>query len=232
MPRILVVEDEPAIALGLRNDLTLEGYSVEVAADGEAASRRVVEASFDLILLDVMLPKKDGFAVCRDLRRAGLKTPIIMLTARAQDAEKVLGLGLGADDYVTKPFSPMELCARIKAVLRRSSPREIDQYRFGSVEVDFARGVVRRDGQAIDLTPLELKVLAALIRARGRLLSRDQVIEHVWGLGVSMSDRVVDNHVMNLRRKLEQSPAEPRYIVSARGLGYRFENPDDNQLDS
>ena len=230
--RILVVEDEPAIALGLKNDLTLEGYLPEVAADGDTALRRAAETRFDLILLDVMLPKKDGFTVCRDLRRAGVRTPIIMLTARAQESDKLLGLGLGADDYVTKPFSPLELCARIKAVLRRSAPVSSERHRFGAVDVDFARGLVRRNGTAVDLTALELKVLAALIRASGRLLSREQLIEGAWGRGVSISDRVVDNHIMNLRRKLEDAPANPRYLISVRGLGYRFQNPDDDQTDS
>jgi len=230
--RILVVEDEPAIALGLKNDLALEGYTPEVAMDGDVAVRRASETAFDLILLDVMLPKKDGFAVCRDLRRAGVTTPIIMLTARAQESDKVFGLGLGADDYVTKPFSPLELCARIKAVLRRAAPARSERYRFGSVDVDFSRGVARRDARPVDLTALELKVLAALIHARGRLLSREQMIEAAWGRGVSISDRVVDNHVMNLRRKLEEDPAAPRYLLSVRGLGYRFENPDDEQTNS
>ena len=232
MTRILVVEDEPGIALGLRNDLSLEGYAVEVAEDGETASRRATEAAFDLILLDIMLPRKDGFAVCRDLRRAGLKTPIIMLTARAQEAEKVLGLGLGADDYVTKPFSPMELCARIKAVLRRTAGEQPELYRFGNVEVDFARCLARRAGVPVDLTPLEFKVLAALIQARGRLLNRDQLIDQAWGAGISVTDRVVDNHILNLRRKLEEKPAEPRYLLSVRGLGYRFENPDGNVIET
>ena len=230
--RILIVEDEPAIALGLKNDLALEGYSPEVAADGDTAVRRASETPFDLILLDVMLPKKDGFAVCRDLRRAGVTTPIIMLTARAQESDKLLGLGLGADDYVTKPFSPLELCARIKAVLRRTAPVQTERHRFGGVEADFSRGIVRRNGQTVDLTALELKVLAALVRARGHLLTREQIIDGAWGRGVSISDRVVDNHVMNLRRKLEDDPASPRYLVSARGLGYRFENPDDEQTKS
>jgi DNA-binding response OmpR family regulator len=230
--KILVVEDEPAIALGLKNDLALEGYSPEVAADGDTALRRASETPFDLILLDVMLPKKDGFSVCRDLRRAGVTTPIIMLTARAQEPDKLLGLGLGADDYVTKPFSPLELCARIKAVLRRTGPEQTERYQFGDVDVDFSRGIARRAGRTVDLTALELKVLAALVRARGRLLSREQVIEAAWGRGVSISDRVVDNHVMNLRRKLEHDPAEPRHIVSVRGLGYRLENPDDEQTKS
>jgi len=230
--RILIVEDEPAIALGLKNDLALEGYQPEVAADGDTALRRASEKPFDLILLDVMLPKKDGFAVCRDLRRSGVTTPIIMLTARAQESDKLLGLGLGADDYVTKPFSPLELCARIKAVLRRAAPAQTERYRFGAVDIDFSRGVVRRRGEVVELTALELKVLAALVRARGRLLTREQVIEEAWGRGVSITDRVVDNHMMNLRRKLEDDPSAPRYLISVRGIGYRFENPDDEQTKS
>jgi DNA-binding response OmpR family regulator len=230
MTRILIVEDEPAIAFGLRNDLELEGYTTELAADGETAWRRASESSFDLILLDAMLPRKDGFTVARDLRRAGVKTPIILLTARAQESDKVLGLELGADDYITKPFSPLELCARIKAVLRRTAVEQPERYRFGEVEVDFAGCVARRQGATVDLTPLEFKVLAALIRARGRLLARDQLIDQAWGPGVSITDRVVDNHIMNLRRKLEASPAEPRYLLSVRGLGYRFENPEENVM--
>jgi len=226
--RILVVEDEPGIALGLRNDLTMEGYSVEVAADGEAAFERGRAGAFDLILLDVMLPRKDGFAVCRELRRAGVKTPVILLTARAQEAEKVLGLELGADDYVTKPFSPLELCARIKAVLRRTASGQPNVCRFGEVELDFDRCLARRAGAPVDLTPLEFKVLAALIEARGRLLSRDQLIEQVWGKGVSITDRVVDNHILNLRRKLEVTPTQPRHLLSVRGLGYRFGDPAEN----
>ena len=222
MTRILVVEDEPGIALGLRNDLTLEGYAVEVAADGETASLRARQTRFDLILLDVMLPRRDGFAVCRELRRAGVNTPVILLTARAQEAEKVLGLELGADDYVTKPFSPLELCARIKAVLRRAGGERPRLCRFGDVEVDFERCLARRAGARVDLTPLEFQVLEALLEAGGRLLSRESLIERVWGRGVSISDRVVDNHVLNLRRKLEEKPAEPRYLLSVRGLGYRL----------
>ena len=180
MPKILVVEDEPGIALGLEEDLKLEGYEVEVVRDGETASTRAKEADFDLILLDVMLPRKDGFQVCRDLRRAGRKTPIILLTAKAQEAEKVLGLQLGADDYVTKPFSPLELCARIKAVLRRTTAALPEAYRFGEMEVDFARAELRRAGKPVDLTPIEFKLLTVLIRSRGRVLSREQLIEQVW----------------------------------------------------
>jgi DNA-binding response OmpR family regulator len=232
MTRILVVEDEPGIAFGLKKDLTCEGYAVEVAADGETAVERAREGPFDLILLDIMLPRKDGFAVCRELRRGGVKTPIILLTARALEAEKVLGLELGADDYVTKPFSPMELCARIKAVLRRTAGKQAEVCRFGGIEVDFERCLARRAGAAVDLTPLEFKVLATLIRASGRLLSREQLIDQVWGSGISITDRVVDNHILNLRRKLEDKPAEPQFLLSVRGLGYRFGNPDEKQTET
>jgi two-component system alkaline phosphatase synthesis response regulator PhoP len=218
------VEDEPGIALGLEGDLQLEGYDVEVARDGETGLRRAREGAFDLILLDVMLPRKDGFAVCRELRRAGLSVPIIVLTAKSQEAEKVLGLELGADDYVTKPFSPLELRARIKAVLRRKGGGEtIEVYRFGDVEVNFTRAEVRRGDAVVEITPLEFKMLAAFIRLRGRVLTRDQLLNEVWGRDSSPGDRVVDNHVMNLRRKIEDQPDAPRYVISLRGMGYRFD---------
>ena len=223
MAKILVVEDEPAIALGLKNDLKLEGYSVEVAGDGETALRRAGREAFDLILLDLMLPRKDGLAVCRELRHAGIRTPIIMLTAKAQEAEKVLGLELGADDYVTKPFSPLELRARVKAILRRASAEAPEVYRFGDIEVDFTRAEVRRAGAAVDMTPLEFKLLSTFIRRRGRLLTRERLLDEVWRPDSSPTDRVIDNHIMNLRRKIEPAPNESRYIVSVRGLGYRFD---------
>src|SRR5262249_51078785 len=171
MPRILIVEDEPSISFGLELDLKTEGYVVEVVEDGEAAVQRGREGSFDVIVLDLMLPKKDGFEVCRELRRGGIRTPILMLTAKSQDTEKVLGLDLGADDYVTKPFSPKELRARIRALLRRRAEGEPDErYRFSDVEVDFARGEVRRGGAVVDMTPLEFKLLGAFVKNRGRVL--------------------------------------------------------------
>jgi two-component system alkaline phosphatase synthesis response regulator PhoP len=224
MTKILVVEDDANIALGLEYDLGLEGYSVEVAKDGETACRLARESPFDLMVLDIMLPRKDGFAVCRELRRAGIKTPILILTAKTQEAEKVLGLELGADDYVTKPFSPLELRARIKALLRRTATEAPDLYRFNDLEVDFNRCEVRRTGKHVDLTPIEYKLLTVLIRSRGRLLSREQLLDAVWGAGSSPTDRVVDNHMMNLRRKIEPQPHSPRHLLSVRGLGYRFED--------
>ena len=223
MTTILVVEDERGIALGLEEDLTLEGYAVEIARDGEEALRRAREQAFGLILLDVMLPGKDGFQVCRELRKGGVQTPIILLTARTQEAEKVLGLQLGADDYVSKPFSPLELRARIQAVLRRTAgPAAVEVHRFGDAEIDLARGEVRRDGRVVDLTPVEFKLLAEFVRRRGRVLSRRQLLDAVWG-DAHCVERVVDTHVSNLRRKIEPSPDEPRHIVSLRGMGYRFD---------
>ena len=224
MTRILVVEDEPGIALGLEDDLKMEGYEVETVGDGVAATLRARETVFDLILLDVMLPGKDGFEVCRELRHAGLRTPILMLTAKTQEAEKVMGLELGADDYVTKPFGTRELRARIKALLRRGNgEQELERCRFGDVEVDFQRGELRRAGNAVDLTPIEFKLLALFIRARGRVLSRDRLLAGAWGPDTFASERIVDNHIVNLRRKIEQDPANPRYLRNVRGLGYRFD---------
>jgi DNA-binding response OmpR family regulator len=224
MTRILVVEDEPAIALGLEDDLRMEGYGVEVLGDGVAAARRAREGAFDLILLDIMLPGKDGFEVCRELRRAGVRTPILMLTAKTQEAEKVMGLELGADDYVTKPFGTRELRARIKALLRRSAGEtQPECFRFADVEVDFARGEVRRGGRAVELTPIEFRLLSQFVQARGRVLSRDQLLDAGWGTDQLASARIVDNHIANLRRKIEDDPANPRFLRNVRGLGYRFD---------
>jgi DNA-binding response OmpR family regulator len=221
--RILVVEDEPGIALALEVDLTAEGYAVEIASDGQTATLRAREGTFDLVLLDVMLPGKDGFDVCRDLRRAGLRMPIILLTAKTQEAEKILGLELGADDYVTKPYSPRELRARIKAALRRASDALPQVYRFDDLEVDFTRYEVRRGGRALDVTPIEFKLLTVLVRHRGRVLTRQQLLDEAWGHGTFVTDRVVDNQILNLRKKIEPVPAAPRYVSSVRGAGYRFD---------
>ncbi|MBI4910878.1 MAG: response regulator transcription factor [Acidobacteria bacterium] len=225
MPKILVVEDERDIALVLKNDLKLEGYDVDAVHDGLDGLERARAGGYDLILLDVMLPKKDGYAVCRELRAAGVRTPVLMLTARAQEAEKILGLELGADDYVTKPFSPLELRARVKALLRRAAPATelVETSLFGDIEVDFARAEVRRAGALIETTPIELKLLSTFIKRRGRVLTREQLLDEVWGLNSAPTDRVIDNHIMNLRRKIETDPQQPRYIVAVRGLGYRFD---------
>ena len=221
---VLIVEDERGIAMALEDDLTLEGYRVEVIGDGAEAVKRARTTAFDVILLDVMLPGKDGFEVCRELRRSGINTPIVMLTARAQEAEKVLGLEAGADDYVTKPFGVRELRARIAALLRRSgggsTPRVV---RVGDVDVDFDRGEIRRGNEISQLTPLEFKLLQVFVRATGRILSREQLISEAWGPNTFVSDRVVDNHIGSLRRKLEPDATEPRHLKNIRGLGYRFD---------
>jgi len=222
--RILIVEDEPGIALGLEDDLTMEGYQVEIAGDGAAASDRARDGNFDLILLDVMLPGKDGFEICRELRRGGLRTPILMLTAKTQEAEKVMGLELGADDYVTKPFGTRELRARIRALLRRAGGEsENAPFRFGDVEVDFERGELRRCGKPLDLTPIEFKLLGLFVHSRGRVLSRERLVAGVWGPDTFSCERIVDNHIASLRRKIEPDPANPRYLRNLRGLGYRFD---------
>jgi two-component system alkaline phosphatase synthesis response regulator PhoP len=224
MTRILIVEDEPGIALGLEDDLKMEGYEVEVIADGNAACRRARETKFDLILLDVMLPGKDGFEVCRELRHRGLKSPILMLTAKVQEAEKVLGLELGADDYVTKPFGTRELRARIKALLRRDNPqRSSDIYSFDEMEVDFGRAELRRAGQLVELTAIEFRLLSVFIRSRSRVLTREQLLAGAWAPDTFASDRVVDNHIANLRKKIEKDPLNPRLLRNVRGLGYRFD---------
>ena len=224
MTRILVVEDEPGIALGLEDDLTLEGYAVEVLHDGLAASKRAREMPFDLIVLDVMLPGKDGFEVCRELRRHGIQTPILMLTARAQESEKVVGFEVGADDYVVKPFGPRELRARIAALLRRSRGAAAPATtRIGDAEVDFDRAQIRRGDAVMPLTPLEFRLLRVLIRARGRILTREQLIAEAWGTNTFVIDRVVDNHIGSLRRKIEPDASEPRYLRNVRGIGYCLE---------
>jgi two-component system response regulator RegX3 len=217
------VEDEPDIALGLQLDFRDEGHEVEVVGNGNDAARRAREPGWDLILLDVMLPGRDGFEICRDLRLARLRTPVLMLTAKAQEAEKVMGLDMGADDYVTKPFSPRELRARMRALLRRSAPETEPIQHVGASEVDFSRAEVRRNGASVDLTAIELKMIQMFLREPGRVLTRAQVIDQVWGHGVAITDRVVDTHIVKLRRKLGDDAASPRYIVSVRGIGYRFE---------
>jgi len=224
MSRILIVEDEPGIALGLEDDLKMEGYEVEVLADGNAACRRALDTAFDLIVLDVMLPGKDGFDVCRELRRRGMSSPILMLTAKAQEAEKVMGLELGADDYVTKPFGTRELRARIKALLRRSNTdRSGGSYSFADVEVDFERAELRKAGKPVELTAIEFRLLSVFIRARGRVLSREQLLAGAWAPDTFASDRVVDNHIANLRKKIEPDPVNPKFLRNVRGLGYRFD---------
>jgi DNA-binding response OmpR family regulator len=225
--RILVVEDDRAIATALEDDLRLEGYDVEVASDGPSALQRASSSRFELMLLDVMLPGKDGFEVCRELKRRGVDTTILLLTARGGESDKVLGLDLGADDYVTKPYSPRELRARIRVLLRRRSTGERpDVVRFGDCELDMARGELRRGGRPVPATPLEFKLLTLFATRPGRVLTRRVLIDEAWGHDIAVTERVVDNQIANLRKKLEPSPAEPRFLKSVRGIGYRFDLED------
>ncbi len=223
MSRILIVEDEESLALALEDDLRREGYEVLAVADGESAAREGSTGSWDLIVLDVMLPKKDGFEVCREVRQAGVQTPILLLTARTHEAEKVLGLELGADDYVTKPYSARELRARIKALLRRGATSEAKTHTFGDAELDLTRCELRRAGKPVELTPLEYKLLAVFVRHAGCMLTRQRLLDEAWGPGTFVTERVVDNQVTNLRRKIEPDPEHPRFIINLRGLGYRFD---------
>jgi DNA-binding response OmpR family regulator len=225
MLQILVVEDESTIAAGLRDNLEVEGYAVEVVDDGDVALDRILKGRLDLIVLDVMLPGRDGFAVCREVRAAGVRTPIIMLTAKGQEVDKVVGLELGADDYVTKPFSPRELLARIKAVLRRAveGPEQCKVYRFGNVVVDTGKFEVTRDGERIDLTATEFKLLQVLLEHRGQVRTIDQLLDEVWGKDVFLSDRVIYTHLNNLRHKIEKDPHNPEFLTGVRGVGYRFD---------
>lgn len=218
MARILIVEDEREIADALEYDLKLDGYEVGVARDGDSGTAHGRESGWDLILLDIMLPKKDGFEVCRELRRGGVKTPVIFLTARTQEAEKVQGLDLGANDYVTKPFSARELRARIRARLREKPGDSDEILSLGDVEVDVARGEIRRAGVNVEATPMEFRLLLTLVKNRGRVLSRERLIDLAWGNGTFVTDRAVDAHIVNLRRKVGQE-----CIASVRGMGYRFD---------
>jgi two-component system alkaline phosphatase synthesis response regulator PhoP len=223
--RILLVEDEPSLILTLSDRLISEGYRVETASDGEQALARVEEGPFDLILLDVMLPRKNGFDVCRDLRQRGVDIPVLMLTARSQVVDRVVGLKLGADDYLTKPFEMIELLARIEALLRRgrtplAAPAET--YAFGNVQVDFRRAEVRRDGQLLSLSALELRLLRHFIENRGLVLSREELLDRVWGYDATAVTRTVDVHVASLRQKIEPNPSRPQHIVTVHRLGYKF----------
>jgi two-component system alkaline phosphatase synthesis response regulator PhoP len=221
--RILLVEDDSSLVLALSDRLGSEGYRVDCVKDGEAGLERAMQGAYDLILLDVMLPGKSGFDVCRELRRRSVGTPILMLTARAQVTDKVEGLHLGADDYLTKPFEFIELLARIEALLRRlhTEPR-IKEFHFGDVEINFVSADVVRNGAPVKLSALEYQLLRHLIENKGVLLSRNDLLDAVWGVDAMPSTRTVDVHIAWLRQKLEPDPHKPQFILTVRGLGYKF----------
>ena len=224
MTRILVVEDDAAILRGLKDNLLAESYEVLTAADGEAGFRLIHDQKPDLVILDLMLPRMSGYEVCRRLREEGDRTPLLMLTARGEEADRVLGLELGADDYVTKPFSVRELLARVKALLRRANPPKPlpEELCFDDVVVDFRRYEVRKGGQRIEMTRKEFGVLQYLASRSGEVVRRDELLEEVWDYKNYPTTRTVDNHVLSLRAKLEAEPAEPRYLITVHGVGYKL----------
>ncbi len=226
MPKkILIVEDEPGILVSLKDEFESQGYVVYAAEDGEEGLELARGEKPDLIILDIMLPVLDGYEVCKRLRMEGDNTPIIMLTVKDKEVDKVLGLELGADDYVTKPFSFRELTARVKAVFRRTEERlkDLTRFGFGNVELDFEKYEAKKGGQKLDLTTLEFHMLKFFIQNKGKVLSRDNFLDRIWGEdNVSVSFRTVDSHVANIRKKIEDEPASPKHILSIRSIGYKF----------
>jgi two-component system, OmpR family, alkaline phosphatase synthesis response regulator PhoP len=224
--RILLVEDEKGLIVTLTDRLESEGFAVVSAADGKSGFELASSEQFDLIILDVMLPKKNGYDIARDLRQKGIQTPILMLTAKGETIDKVLGLKLGADDYLTKPFEVMELLARVEALLRRS-PTQAEAapngaFRFGEIGVDFKRAEVTRASQQVDLSAMEFRLLQFFIENRGTVHTRDELLDAVWGYDAMPTTRTVDVHVAWLRQKLEENPRHPQYIQTVHGMGYKF----------
>jgi DNA-binding response OmpR family regulator len=228
MTTVLAIEDDPAILRGLSDNLRFEGYDVITATDGETGYRMQQERQPDLILLDLMLPRMSGLEFCRKLRGEGIQTPVLMLTARSEEADRVLGLDLGADDYVAKPFSVRELMARVRALLRRSQPRADgaealpDELRFDATEIDFRSYEARRDGTPVEMTRKEFAILRYLASRSGEVVTRDDLLNEVWGYDQYPSSRTVDNHVAGLRAKLERDASQPEHIKTVHGVGYKF----------
>ena len=225
MPTILVVEDEPDMQRGLKDNLEFENYAVEMAADGESALKKISEHTYDLIILDVMLPKISGLDVCKRTRKQGITTPIIMLTARGEEIDKVLGLELGADDYVTKQFGVRELLARVKALLRRaegSAGVASERMVLGTLEVDFMAYMAAREGEPLSLTPKEIDILKYFWHHRNKTVTREELLTNVWGYDESYSTRTVDNFILKLRQKIEADPANPKHILTIHGVGYKL----------
>lgn len=222
---ILLIEDEPGLVVTVTDLLASEAYAIESARDGETGLKLALDSRFDLIILDVMLPGRNGFEICRGVRERGIGTPILMLTARAQVTDRVVGLRIGADDYLVKPFDPAELLARVEALLRRgrkSGQPGVKHVEFGEIEVDFDKAEVRRNGNAVNLASKELRLLRYLVENRGRVISRDELLRNVWEYACDVSSRTIDTHIAWLRQKLENNPQFPQYIHTIRGKGYRF----------
>jgi DNA-binding response OmpR family regulator len=224
MNRILIIEDEADLARGLKDNCEFDGYEVELCGDGESGIARAIASSPDLILLDLMLPKVGGIDVCRNLRAKSLSIPIIMLTARGTDVDKLLGFEVGADDYVTKPFNVAELMARIRVHLRRYNPVVIgpERYEFGDIKLDFRRHLATKAGIGLDLTPREFDLLRYFIQHRGEAVTREDLLDHVWGLNNYPLTRTVDIHIARVRQKIERSADQPRFIITIHKKGYKF----------
>ncbi len=226
MEKILIIDDDEELCELVSEYLTVEGFEIETVHDGETGLNEALKEEHDLVILDVMLPKKNGFDVCRDLRKEGIETPILMLTAKGETIDKVLGLKLGADDYLTKPFEMMELLARIEAILRRSPKTSTNgsknNFQFGDVEIDFKRAEVLKNKSTIELSAMEFKLLQFLIENRGNVHSRDELLDAVWGYDAMPTTRTVDVHIAWLRQKLEANPKHPKYIQTVHGFGYKF----------
>ena len=224
MPRILIVDDEPNMRLGLKDNLEFEGYEVDLEADSEEGLQKILDVNFDLVLLDVMMPKLSGFDVCKTIRKKGLNTPVLLLTAKGQEIDKVLGLEFGADDYVTKPFSLRELLARIKAVLRRGENLNPDEtkIKIGNVDVNFQNYTALKDNEEIQLSHKEFEILNYLWKHRNQTVSRDDLLEKIWGYEESPTTRTVDNFILKLRQKIESDPNHPRVIITVHGIGYKL----------
>jgi DNA-binding response OmpR family regulator len=224
--RMLIVEDDPEVGMGLEDFFHLKGYDVNRVAEGDKALQLMtLLPPYDIVLLDVMLPKKNGFDVLREARKAGVTSPVLMLTVKGQEEDKIQGFGLGADDYMTKPFSADELAMRVKAVLRRSKPaadQPVDTYRFGGVVVNFTNHMAHANGEEIQFTALEFDILRYFIEHRGRTVSRKQLLRDVWGISGDITTRTIDRHVASLRKKIEPDPAVPKYIETVYGIGYKF----------
>jgi DNA-binding response OmpR family regulator len=221
---ILIIEDEPSMRLGLRDNLEIEGYHVDTASDGEEGLSKIRTSAFDLILLDVMLPKVSGFDVCKTARVAGIRTPIILLTAKGEEIDKLIGLELGADDYITKPFSVRELLARIKAILRRSQPvdKSVPVITIGKLSIDFAAFQIRDSGEDVKLSHKEFEILSYLFKNKNQVVTRYDLLENVWGYEEQITTRTVDNFIVRLRQKIEENPNQPKIILTVHGEGYKM----------
>ena len=222
---ILVVEDDAGIRVVLRDALSAQGYEVKTADNGIRGLEMARDLKPDLLILDVMLPGMDGFEICKRIRKEGIVSPVLMLTVKDEEVDKILGLELGADDYVTKPFSLKELSARVKALLRRMDEYQNEEglFRFGNIELDFFKYEARKDGKDLELTPLELKILKLLVSKKGTVITRDEFLDKIWGIdNLAVSHRTVDSHIAHIRRKIEENPSKPKHILSVHSIGYKF----------